>query len=615
MVASLVKKSLDVKIAGSLLLVVILALIFMLWAFRSVQIHDSTRIAEAMAAQVQAMDSVSVNADTRAVLEGLQKDIRAIPHTLSHGMLGRMVLAAAASLLFVMLAMGFLFNRIFLTPVRELNASLRKAIKGKERDLTVRMGLVREDEIGSLAAGFDLFVATLDEIIMSVGGKTQSIAAASSEVAMVSAEMEGEASDLHRRSNSVAAAAEEMNTSMHTVAAASEEASTNIAMVAEAAAQMQVNISGVAGNCREALEISTQARNQVDVVSDKVGTLGAAAQEIGNVTELITEIAEQTNLLALNATIEAARAGEYGKGFAVVAGEIKKLADQTADATRIIRGKIGGIQSSTRETVEEVGTISQVISQVDQIVHEIVLSVDEQSSRASEVAENIDQASIGIREVNENVAQSSLVASEIARDIATVDTVAAEMSGRSSHMSISAKDLDLLASNLREMIAVFRVSNKEKAGGLHSGLKASDIPELMPWRSRLATSIKTIDDQHRELVRLINLLHKAMRLQKGAAELGGILKQLADYTVTHFAYEEELFARYGYPESRSHSKVHRDLVARVVGIQKDFESGKATVTMDLMDFLKDWLNTHILKTDMAYVPFLKEKMGKTELRL
>ncbi|WP_179953349.1 bacteriohemerythrin [Desulfobotulus mexicanus] len=615
MVASLVKKSLDVKIAGSLLLVVILALIFMLWAFRSVQIHDSTRIAEAMAAQVQAMDSVSVNADTRALLEGLQKDIRAIPHTLSHGMLGRMVLAAAASLLFVMLAMGFLFNRIFLTPVRELNASLRKAIKGKERDLTVRMGLVREDEIGSLSAGFDLFVATLDEIIMSVGGKTQSIAAASSEVAMVSAEMEGEASDLHRRSNSVAAAAEEMNTSMHTVAAASEEASTNIAMVAEAAAQMQVNISGVAGNCREALEISTQARNQVDVVSDKVGTLGAAAQEIGNVTELITEIAEQTNLLALNATIEAARAGEYGKGFAVVAGEIKKLADQTADATRIIREKIGGIQSSTRETVEEVGTISQVISQVDQIVHEIVLSVDEQSSRASEVAENIDQASIGIREVNENVAQSSLVASEIARDIATVDTVAAEMSGRSSHMSISAKDLDLLASNLREMIAVFRVSNKEKAGGLDSGLKASDIPELMPWSSRLATSIKTIDDQHRELVRLINLLHKAMRLQKGTAELGGILKQLADYTVTHFAYEEELFARYGYPESRSHSKVHRDLVARVVGIQKDFESGKATVTMDLMDFLKDWLNTHILKTDMAYVPFLKEKMGKTELRL
>ncbi|MCW7754305.1 bacteriohemerythrin [Desulfobotulus sp. H1] len=612
MVASFGKKSLDFKIAGSLLLVVILALIFMLWAFLHVQMDHSSRIAAGIAEQIQAMDTAGMNGEARAALGGIYKDVRAMPHTLSHGMLIRMGLAAAASLLFVMLAMGFLFNRIFLIPVRELNASLRKAIKGKERDLTVRMGLVRKDEIGSLAAGFDLFVATLDDIIMSVGGKTQSIAAASSEVSMVSAEMEAESADLYRRSNSVAAAAEEMNTSMHTVAAASEEASTNIGMVAEAAAQMQINISGVAGNCREALHISTKARNQVHVVSGKVGTLGAAALEIGNVTELITEIAEQTNLLALNATIEAARAGEYGKGFAVVAGEIKKLAEQTADATRIIREKIGGIQSSTRETVEEVGTISHVISQVDQIVNEIVVSVDEQSSTASEVAANIDQASIGIREVNENVAQSSLVASEIARDIATVDTVAAEMSGRSRHMSISAKDLDLLASSLREMIAVFRVSNKGTTGHLASGLKAADIPDLMPWTPRLATSIQSIDAQHRELVRLINQLHKAMRLQKGAAELGSILKQLADYTVSHFAYEEELFARYGYPESRSHGKVHNNLVARVAGIQRDFESGKATVTMDLMDFLKDWLHTHILQTDMAYVPFLKGKMGKTD---
>ena len=77
----------------------------------------------------------------------------------------------------------------------------------------------------------------------------------------------------------------------------------------------------------------------------------ADAQSISKVTEVITEISEQTNLLALNATIEAARAGEAGKGFAVVANEIKELAKQTAEATKEIKTKIEGIQTSTSDIV------------------------------------------------------------------------------------------------------------------------------------------------------------------------------------------------------------------------------------------------------------------------
>ena len=610
---SVLKKSLDIKIAGSLFLVVVAALILMLWAFWAVQNHDASQLAMGLSDQLQRIDTGTLDAEIQAKVARLRQDVAAMPQTLSSGIWGRMILAAAGCLFLIMVILGVILNRIFLKPVKQLNSNLRKAIQGKERNLTIRMGLARKDEVGTLAGGFDLFVSTLDDIIMNIGGKTESIAAASSEVSLVSAQMENESADLYSRSNSVAAAAEEMNTSMHTVAAASEEASTNISMVAAAATQMQANISEVARNCRQALDISTKAKKQVKVVSEKVGTLGTAALEIGQVTELITEIAEQTNLLALNATIEAARAGEAGKGFAVVAGEIKKLASQTSDATQIIREKIEGIQFSTRETVDEVGTISDVISKVDQIVSEIALSVDEQSRTASEVAGNIEQASIGIAEVNENVAQSSMVASEIAKDIATVDEVAAEMSGRSSHLSYSARDLDLLALSLREMIAVFRVSHRRSPEARKSTLKEGDIPDLMPWSPRLSTSIETIDAQHRELVRLINLLHKAMRLQKGTGEVGGILRKLTEYTVSHFAYEEELFARYGYPESRGHQKVHTELVARVAGFQKDFEAGRATVTMDLMDFLKDWLNTHILKTDMAYAPFLKEKMdGKVK---
>jgi len=522
--------------------------------------------------------------------------------------LGRMMGIGGICLVFVMAAMGFIFHILFFNPLKMLTQGLEKSIKGQDRDLTVRLSLNRQDEIGTLAGCIDQFISNLDDIIMNIGRKTETVAASSSEVFMASERMHEEASDLSSRSNSVAAAAEEMNSSMHTVAAASEEASTNISIVADAAGLMQSNITGIAHNCAEAGKISGKAKQQVDSATEKVGRLGEAAKEIGNVTQVITDIAEQTNLLALNATIEAARAGEAGKGFAVVAGEIKNLAAQTAKATESIREKIEGIQNSTRETVQEVGTIAEVIAGVDHIVNEIAKAVEEQSRTATEVAGNIEQASIGIAEVNENVAQSSQVASEIAKDIAQVDGIASEMSGRAAGLTNGAKDLDQLSLNLRRMISIFRVSMDKATAAPESGAGEKQVPDLMPWRPSLETRIQEIDTQHKELVRLINLLHKAMKQQKGAREAGGILNDLAKYTVFHFGFEEEQFKTFGYPETENHQKIHRDLVAKVKSFQADFENGKATVTMDLMDFLTDWLKSHIMKTDMAYVPFLKDKM-------
>ena len=131
----------------------------------------------------------------------------------------------------------------------------------------------------------------------------------------------------------------------------------------------------------------------------------------------------------------------------------------------------------------------------------------------------------------------------------------------------------------------------------------------MPWTSKLETTISIVDTQHKELVKMINQLHKAMKMQKGSSALEDILKRLVEYTEMHFATEEKMFKKYGYPEYEQHKKIHKELVATVVSFHNDFVSGKATVTMDLMDFLTDWLKNHILKTDMEYVPFLKDKIS------
>ena len=93
-----------------------------------------------------------------------------------------------------------------------------------------------------------------------------------------------------------------------------------------------------------------------------------------------------------------------------------------------------------------------------------------------------------------------------------------------------------------------------------------------------------------------------------ASEQLEILKKLADYTEFHFRYEQDLFDKFDYPETAEHVKIHENLVSQVLEFKSQFENGKASLTMDLMEFLTKWLKNHILETDKAYVPFLQEKM-------
>lgn len=131
--------------------------------------------------------------------------------------------------------------------------------------------------------------------------------------------------------------------------------------------------------------------------------------------------------------------------------------------------------------------------------------------------------------------------------------------------------------------------------------------EIFTWDKKYLVNIKEIDVQHKNLVDLINKLNEAMYEGQGCEMLETVLKELVEYTKTHFANEEGLMNTYGYPEYLEHKKKHKELTAQVIDLQKQFEGGRIMITLQVMNFLKDWLSNHILNTDKQYGPFLNSK--------
>ena len=163
--------------------------------------------------------------------------------------------------------------------------------------------------------------------------------------------------------------------------------------VAAASEELSTTISQVAQQCKDAVRITDTAMEESLRSVDRVNSLASSVQKIDEVSNMIQEIAAQTNLLALNATIEAARAGEAGKGFAVVAGEVKALANQTAEATLQISMQIADIQKATSGAVESNEVVGQTIEKINEFVSAISSGMEQQTIATTEVNQNISAIS------------------------------------------------------------------------------------------------------------------------------------------------------------------------------------------------------------------------------
>jgi methyl-accepting chemotaxis protein len=371
------------------------------------------------------------------------------------GLLWSLPLLAGAIVLFVYFTLVTIRR-----PLGTLTARTGAIAQG---DLTqeVPAGLrARHDEIGELAESMQRMAQNLRNLLQDVSAGIRTLASSSSGLSGVSDKMATGAKETSAKASTVAAASEEMSGNSVSVAARMEQATANLSTMAASTEQMTSTIGEIATNSERARTITGEATGQAQRVTASMEELSRAAQAIGKVTETITTISDQTKLLALNATIEAARAGAAGKGFAVVAHEIKELARQTAEATEDIKAKVGGIQTSTHGTLEDLARISQVIGQVSEIVNTIASAIEEQSVVTKDIARNVSEAVNGVKDANDRVAQISTVSQSVAKEIATVNHAAGDIASGSEQILNNSTELSRLAEELRQAVGQFKIGEQ-----------------------------------------------------------------------------------------------------------------------------------------------------------
>ena len=126
---------------------------------------------------------------------------------------------------------------------------------------------------------------------------------------------------------------------------------------------------------------------------------------------------------------------------------------------------------------------------------------------------------------------------------------------------------------------------------------------LIQWKEDFTVQVKAFDTHHKRLIDLINGLHDSMLTGKHQETLGKTLKELHDYTRYHFGEEERLMTQHGFEGYRAHKLQHDNFVAKVQECIRKYETGRLTMTIDIMNFLRDWLKDHIFGTDKRYSGF------------
>jgi methyl-accepting chemotaxis protein len=407
---------------------------------------------------------------------------------------------------------------------------------GDKGDLDQEIDITRADEIGTLSetlrhmvihfremsavsesiAGGNLFVeisprsnrdtlnTAFSKMTEGLRNLVRSVRDAAAQVAAGSNQIADTAEDAAKINLQSASAIDEVTSTMHEMSINVQNMVKNAQMqgssISETSAsidQMVASIQRVADTAKVLLDISGRSRDEVasgigtmqkttdglNRINGAIGSsstiiasLGARADNIGKIVEVIDDISEQTNLLALNAAIEAARAGEHGLGFAVVADEVRKLAEKSATSTKEIGELIGSIQNEARRAVENMEKstvivneglllgddlslalrkISNVVTEVYKFAQEIGAATNEQSHGSSQIAKATTRLNEITHEITSSVEEQAGGAQAVVRAMERMREMVQQSSSASTELAASAEEMSKMARSLLESMDRF----------------------------------------------------------------------------------------------------------------------------------------------------------------
>ena len=347
----------------------------------------------------------------------------------------------------IIVAITALIGMIMMLVIRRISGSLNDLEDAmyqiqSSNDLSRRVSVTSNDEIGHIGYSFNQMIQSFQEIIQQVIGNSRGVMQAAAKLSASSHRVAVSSQNQSDATSSMAAAVEEVTTSIDQVAESSQGTHEIARKSGDLSAQGGIVVHDAAAEMSKIAESVNQSSHFIE-------RLGEHSNQISVIVNVIKEIADQTNLLALNAAIEAARAGEQGRGFAVVADEVRKLAERTARSTEEITAMIDSIQDGTQHAVASMQEGSARVTQG-------VAMATRAGESMSQIRDGANQVIAAVSDISSALREQSTASNQVAQNVEKIARMTEENSVAANEIADEAKQLEGMADALANAVSRFK---------------------------------------------------------------------------------------------------------------------------------------------------------------